>query len=139
MTEQPSAAPASTAPEPTPATRRARFNEWRRERPFLGAVMLLLAGVVIAFVPLQFATELLLIGGSLTFIGLLFATLVFLTGVFALLRPDFSREIGILGIAMSILSIFGALGGLVVGLVIGVLGGNLCMAWRPPEHADAGE
>jgi hypothetical protein len=36
---------------------------------------------------------------------------------------------------LSVLSIFGALGGLVVGLVLGLLGGNICIAWRPaPEE-----
>jgi MFS family permease len=115
-----------------------RFDAWRRDRPFLGGVLLLLSGLLIAYVPLQFATELLLVGGSLTFIGLLFAVLVFLSGVFALMRPEFSREIGIFGVAMAVLSIFGALGGLVVGMLIGVLGGNLCIAWQsPPDEQDS--
>jgi len=113
------------------AETRARFDRWRHDRPFLGGALLLLAGLVIAYVPMQFATELLLVGGSFTFIGLLFAVLVALTGVFALMRPDLSRELGILGVAMSILSIFGALGGLVVGMLVGIVGGNLCIAWDP--------
>lgn len=116
--------------------RRARFSEWRHERPFMGGVLLLLSGLIIAYVPMQFATELLLVGGSFTFIGLLFAALVFLTGVFALMRPDLSRELGILGVTMSILSIFGALGGLVVGMLIGIVGGNLCVAWQPSSDEE---
>lgn len=110
---------------------RARFDDWRRGRPFLGAVLLMLAGIVIAYVPLQFATELLLVGGAFTFVGLVFAVFVFLTGVLALVRPDLSTTIGVVGVAVSILSIFGALGGLVVGMAIGIVGGNLCVAWQP--------
>lgn len=116
-----------------PAGLYARFDDWRRERPFLGGLLLILSGLIIAYVPMQFATELLLVGGSFTFVGLLFAALVFLTGLFALMRPDLSRELGILGITMSILSIFGALGGLVVGMLVGIVGGNLCVAWRQPD------
>ena len=95
---------------------------------------MLASGIVIAYVPMQFATELILIGGSMTFIGLLFAMFVFLSGVFVLMRPEFSRELGIFGVAMAILSIFGALGGLVVGMLIGIVGGNLCIAWRHPSE-----
>lgn len=116
---------------------RARFDEWRHGRPFLGGLLLLLSGLVIAYVPMQFATELLLVGGSFTFIGLLFATLVSLTGVFVLMRPEFSRELGILGVTMSILSIFGALGGLVVGMLVGIVGGNLCIAWDAPADEES--
>lgn len=130
---------ASTGEETASRSALDRFNEWRRGRPFLGGVLLLLSGVVIAYVPLQFATELLLVGGSFTFIGLLFAVLVSLAGAFALMRPEFSRELGIFGIAMSILSIFGALGGLVVGMAIGIVGGNLCVAWQPPAEDDRSE
>lgn len=117
----------------------ARFNAWRTQRPFLGGTLLMLAGVIIAYVPVQFATELLLVGGSFTFLGLLFAVLVFLSGLFALKRPEFAQELGIFGVAMSILSIFGALGGLFVGLFVGLVGGNLCIAWRSPADADADE
>lgn len=113
-----------------PDSFRERARAWRRTRPVAGAVLLMLSGGLIAFVPLQFATELLLVGGSYTFIGLLFAVLVFLSGVVALRRPAFAPEAGLVGAAMAILSIFGALGGLFVGLLVGVVGGNLCLAWR---------
>lgn len=121
------------------ASARERFAEWRRSRPFAGGVLLMVSGLLIAYVPLHFATELLLIGGAFTFIGLLFAVLVFLTGVFALYRPEFSTMIGVIGIAMSILSIFGALGGLVVGMLLGIVGGNLCVAWTDEADVETGE
>lgn len=112
--------------------RRQRFAQWRRERPFWGGSLLLLAGLVIGYVPVQFSFELILVGGTFTVIGLLFAVLVFLTGVFALVRPDLSRELGILGVALSLLSLVGALGGLFVGMLLGIVGGNLCLSWQDP-------
>lgn len=113
------------------------FHTWRRERPFWGGLLLILASFLIGWIPIQFTFELLLIGGGYTVIGLVFAVLVFLSGVFALLRPDLARIVGISGIVFSLLSLIGALGGLVVGLLLGVIGGNLCLAWEPPEGTEA--
>lgn len=98
----------------------------------MGAVLLMVAGLIVGYVPLQFTMELILIGGPFTAIGLLFAVLIFLTGVFALLRPDLSTILGIAGVAFSILSVVGALGGLLIGLLIGIVGSNLLIAWQPP-------
>lgn len=106
-------------------------REWRGDRPFLGGMLLIIAGIIVGWVPIQFTLELILIGGSYTAIGLLFAVLIFLCGVLALLRPELSTTIGVAGIAFSILSIAGALGGLLVGLLVGIIGGSLCIAWEP--------
>jgi hypothetical protein len=126
------------APIPDPMLRRIddrleRFNEWREPRPFMGGVLLMIAGIIIGVVPLQFATELALIGGPEHVVGLIFATLVFINGAFALSRPDMSTMLGVTGIALSILSLFGALGGFFIGMLIGIIGGNLCIAWQNPN------
>jgi len=34
----------------------------------------------------------------------------------------------------SVLSLFGAFGGLLVGLVLGIVGGSLCTSWHPGEE-----
>lgn len=113
--------------------RMARFNSWREGRPFWGGALLILAGIVIGYVPLQFASELAVIGGAQSIIGLIFAVLVFLDGVFVLARPEVATIFGVVGIALSILSIFGALGGFFVGMLLGIAGGNLCIAWQDPN------
>jgi hypothetical protein len=112
---------------------RATFREWREPRPLGGAVLLLLGGAMIGYVPAQFASELLLIGGTFTVIGLVFAVAVGFCGIAALAKPRFSTVFGTLGIVFSTLSLFGALGGLLVGMVVGTAGGILCYAWEPPE------
>lgn len=113
-----------------------RFEAWRHDRPFWGGALLMLAGLVIGWVPAQFAPELIFIGGTFTVIGLVFAAFVFLTGAFALYRPDLSTILGVSGVALSILSLLGALGGLFVGMLIGIVGGNLCVAWKHPDAAE---
>lgn len=113
--------------------RRSRFGEWRQGRPFMGALLLMIGGIIIGWVPIQFATELAIIGGSFTVIGLVFAAMVFLTGAFVMARPEMSTIFGVIGIALSILSLIGALGGMFVGMLVGIAGGNLCIAWRNPD------
>lgn len=119
-------------------SRRVQFREWRRGRPFAGGVLLLLAGVLIAYVPTQFAFELALVGGGSTFVGMLWAVAVSLTGAFVIYRPDLSTILGVVGVALSILSLLGALGGFLVGMLLGIVGGNLCIAWRPERGGDGG-
>lgn len=109
---------------------------WRAERPFLGAMLLIVAGVIVGYVPIRFTQELILISGAFSAIGLAFAVLIFLTGVAALLRPGRSTILGIIGVVFSILSVVGTLGGLLVGLFIGIVGGNLLIAWKPPDSQD---
>jgi len=111
-----------------------RFNEWREDRPFWGGALLVFAGLLTAWAPIQFSLELALIGRWWTVMGLVFALGMFLSGAFALSRPDLARYFGIAGIAFSVLSLIGALGGYLVGMFIGVFGGNLCLAWNPPEE-----
>lgn len=113
-----------------------RFNVWRKQRPFMGGVLLCLAGILITWVPMQILPDILFIGGQTAgflAVGAMFGVFVFLTGVFALYRPDLSSMIGAVGVVLSILSLFGSLGGLLVGMLLGILGGNLCIAWRPDE------
>ncbi|MFB6163743.1 MAG: DUF6114 domain-containing protein [Haloarculaceae archaeon] len=128
-------APDSTVPAALrPIERRVddrvrRFNDWRSGRPFAGGALLLLASVVIAYVPMQMAGELLMFGNAISAVGLLFAGLVAIAGLLALAEPEHSTYVGAFGILAAMLSVFGALGGLVVGTLLGVLGGSLCVGW----------
>ncbi|WP_226003998.1 DUF6114 domain-containing protein [Natrinema salinisoli] len=120
-------------------TRWNRFNVWRSQRPFLGGVLLCLAGILIAWVPMQILPDLLFIGGGMTgflVIGTTFGVFVFLSGVYALYKPEHSREAGVVGVVLSILSLFGSLGGLLFGMLFGIIGGNLCFAWKPAGDRD---
>jgi hypothetical protein len=112
---------------------RARFRAWRRPRPLLGGLLLIIGGLLIGYVPIQFASELMLIGGAFTIIGLLFAALVAFCGIAVLAKPQLSTIFGVFGIAFSTLSLFGALGGLFVGMLVGTIGGVLSYSWEPPE------
>lgn len=116
-----------------------RFNDWRTGRPFLGGVLLCLAGLLIAWVPMQILPDIFFVGGKMAgflAIGTLFGVFVFLSGVYALYEPAHSTEIGVVGVVLSIFSLFGSLGGLFLGMLFGILGGNLCIAWIPSDEVD---
>ncbi|WP_049998516.1 DUF6114 domain-containing protein [Halococcus sediminicola] len=122
----------------TVGKRRARFDRWRSGRPFAGGALLVLASLVIAWIPINIAPDTILIGETLSPIGLLFAALVFLCGIFALTRPGNADIFGIFGVLFSIFSLYGALGGLGIGLVLGIIGGVLCYAWRDEDDGEGG-
>ncbi|MFB6143157.1 MAG: DUF6114 domain-containing protein [Halorientalis sp.] len=129
---------ADTAEALSPITRRVldryrRFQRWRHERPFGGALVLLLSSVVIGYMPLVVAIQTLLLGGGRTAFSLLFALAVALSGVGALVRPARSSLFGAAGSVFAILSLFTTLGGFFVGTVLGFVGGSLCVAWAPED------
>ncbi len=103
-----------------------------RRGPVAGPVVVVLAGVVIAAVPLQFGDFLAVFGADgAPVVGLGIGGALVLVGVTASLLPSFTTELGAVAIVLSLLSVFGAVGGLVVGLLLGVVGGSLCVAWKP--------
>ncbi len=121
------------------ATYRSQFRSWRHDRPFWGGVLVILAGLVIGIIPAELAMRFALVPSAFMFAGLVFAIFVVLSGIFALLKPEFAEFFGAAGILLSIASIFGALGGFGVGMMFGTIGGALCVAWERPGEADAPE
>jgi hypothetical protein len=116
--------------EPMLPTEQEGFTAWRIRRPFSGGVMLILAGMIILAIPLRMQS--IFPGPSKAALGIVFGSMVIACGVFALVKPELSTLIGVTAVAMSILSIIGAFGGLVIGMLVGILGGNLCISWQDP-------
>lgn len=102
-----------------------------RRGPILGSLVTIAAGAVIVVVPFRFQSLLSAIGGGNTTAGILIGGLIICCGIGAFIRGDFSTELGILAMVLSVLSLFGAFGGLLVGLILGIIGGSLCMSWQP--------
>lgn len=101
------------------------------ERPYLGGLLLVLAGVEIVVLTWQIALSLLLVGRSLTVVGFLFGVLIALTGAMAITWPNMSNQFGVVGAALSILALIGGLGGLLVGTLLGLAGSSMLIAWQP--------
>ncbi|MED5072746.1 DUF6114 domain-containing protein [Anoxybacillus geothermalis] len=106
------------------------FGRWRKRRPFWGATFLLLSSLVILWIPMQLY-EISLVPGSMVFAGFFLGGMVMLMGILSYAMPRLSTLLGIIGMFSAILSIMGALGGFLVGTILGIIGGALCIAWRP--------
>lgn len=111
--------------------RRQRFKEWQQRRPVAGGVLLLLGSVFMFYVPMFIAKDTIFIGGNtVAYIGIVNAAFVFLVGVFALTKPEYSTMLGYAGFALSFTSLMGSLGGLFIGMILALIGSNLCIAWE---------
>ncbi|AGT33384.1 hypothetical protein M493_15840 [Geobacillus genomosp. 3] len=112
------------------------LQRWRKRRPFWGATLLLLSGLIILWIPAHLY-EISLVPGSTVFVGFFLGGMVLLMAILSYTMPRLSTLFGIIGMFSAILSIMGALGGFLVGTILGIIGGALCIAWRP-QWAEAG-
>jgi len=96
----------------------------------LGGLFILGGGLILAVV----GTIVRLFGYSSGFflLGLLFGFLTLLVGILMIVVPSAHTVWGILAILFALVSIPTALGGLVIGFILTLLGGILAIAWRPP-------
>lgn len=104
-------------------------RNWRKKRPLWGALLTVISGLMILYVPLNLYLSTFL-PGSIAVIGLLFGGLITLIGIVALFFPNASKILGIFTIFLSILSVIGALGGFLFGTIFGIIGGSMLIAWR---------
>lgn len=110
----------------------SKFKQWRNRRPFWGATFTVLAALMILYIPIHLYA-IAFIPGSLVFVGFIFGGLLLITGIFAYIYPQFSTVFGVVTIFLSIISIMGALGGFIIGSVLGIIAGALCIAWNMEE------
>jgi hypothetical protein len=119
-----------------------RFDE--KKRPKLALTLVCLSGIVILWIPVNLYW-LAFVPGSFAFAGIMFGALVLSCGVLGWLMPQYVRLLGSFAMILSIFSIMGALGGLIIGTVLGIVGGSLCIAWGSvsqtsyEEHDDGEE
>lgn len=112
----------------------SKFRLWRHTRPLWGALLMILAGALMLigasfFLSLAFLVQSIwpafLVGGLLLVMGIL-----------PLFLPSYAVITGSIGMVLSIVSLlvasFGACG---LGLLLGVIGSALCIAWRPVKRS----
>ena len=109
----------------------ASFRLWRLRRPFGGAILMLIASLLMIWGPmslLRFA----LLPGSTIWAGLLVAGLLFVMALIQLLAPSHALITGAIGLVLSLVSLLVAgFGGLVIGAILGIIGSALGVAWQP--------
>jgi hypothetical protein len=117
---------------------RAGFTAWRRRRPLVGGILLVLSGVEMFFsgqldlgnIKIQLGFE----GFQATVIPALLAIL----GLLVILTPAQRMFYGIFALILAVYSLVGVnLGGFLVGMLLGAVGGVLTVAWRPRAAAES--
>src|SRR5579884_3966283 len=107
----------------------SRFKRWRRSRPFAGSILLILAGILVLIGPLSLVALAFL--GNMIWAGLLVGGLLLVMGLIQLFAPYYSLITGSVGIVLSLVSFVVAVGGFGIGMILGIIGGALGVAWRP--------
>lgn len=112
----------------------SRFRLWRRTRPFWGSVWMIFAALILLAFPislLQFAFLVSTLWASLLIGGLLLAM-----GLIQLFLPSYAVITGSIGMVLSLVSfVTNTFGGLALGMLLGIIGCALSIAWRPVPHS----
>ena len=113
------------------------FTTWRRRRPLIGGILLVLSGIEMFFsgqldlgnIKIQMGFE----GFQATVIPALMAVL----GILIIVTPAQRMFFGIFALILAVYSLVGVnVGGFILGMLLGAVGGVIVVAWRPKE-ADA--
>ncbi|WP_312979105.1 DUF6114 domain-containing protein [Corynebacterium sp.] len=118
-----------------------RFSRWRKGRPFGAGLLMMLAGVVImapAYLSFEISNiqiQISTMGGVSTLvIGILLIT----CGLMCWFRGEGRILAGVAAIILSILALWQSnFGGFGIGLILGLIGGALALAWDPQSRQDA--
>jgi hypothetical protein len=114
-----------------------RFVAWCRRRPFIGGLLMVLAGIEMFFsgqltvgaMRVQVGIE----GFQATIIPIVLA----LIGVLATLMPQHRIFYGVIGLVVAVYSLVGVnLGGFFVGMLLAAVGGVLIVSWMPRKAGE---
>ncbi len=71
--------------------------------------------------------------GSVGSGGVVTGGIVLGSAILGCIYPEKLQIFGVVGMIFSILSLIGAFGGLIIGMLLGIVGGALCAAWGPDK------
>lgn len=118
-----------------------RFKRWRRNRPFIPGLLMMISGFVIAapaYITVQLSDILVMISTVSGVSTLLIGVLMFMFGLGCWLQPATAVYLGVLAIIVAVVALpTSNLGGFVVGSLFGIVGGSLALGWEPGEDVDA--
>ncbi|MEV0901634.1 DUF6114 domain-containing protein [Actinoplanes sp. NPDC049802] len=112
-----------------------RFRRWRRARPFWGGLVMLLSGLEM-FVSANLELDNIKIHiGPQGYYSYLLPVIMLACGALAWFTPAQRLFYGVVGIITALYSFIGLnLGGWVLGMMLGIVGGALVVAWGAPRN-----
>lgn len=109
-----------------------RFAAWRRRRPFVGGLLVGLAGLEIFFSGQLDLGHLHVQLGIEGFQATVIPIALVLLGALAVAMPAHHVFYGVIALAVALYSLVGVnLGGFVIGMLLGCIGGIIVVAWMP--------
>jgi uncharacterized protein DUF6114 len=113
-----------------------RFRQWRRHRPFWGGLFLILAGLELFFSANLTLADMEVHFGQEGYLSYLLPIILLICGALVWVTPAQRLFYGIIGLVTALYSFLGLnLGGFGIGMLIGIVGGALVIAWGPPRIA----
>ena len=110
---------------------RLRFRDWRHSRPFWAGAWTLLGGVVMLYAPAS-ALQVVMSGNGV-WPGVLVSGLVLICAVALWIELHLVRLLGCVIILLSLVSfVTNTFGGFMLGMLMGITGGALALAWEAP-------
>ncbi|MEV0618246.1 DUF6114 domain-containing protein [Nonomuraea sp. NPDC050404] len=112
---------------------------WRRSRPFWGGLFMVAAGLELLCIPLALdALPVAVVFGAVG-VSYMIALIMVLAGVLVWLQPGQGVFLGSIAVLLSMASfVYSNLGGFLVGMILGLLGGMLAVAWTPDSRTGDG-
>jgi hypothetical protein len=112
----------------------SRFRLWRRTRPFAGAILVMIAGLLVLWGPVELLPFALLPGSNI-WAGILVGGLLLVMGFIQLLVPSNALVTGAIAVVLSLVSLLVADGGFGIGMLLGIIGGAMGIAWQPVSRS----
>ena len=120
--------------EPEQRSAAQRFKQWRRHRPFIPGLLMMISGFVIAapaYITVEVSDILVMISTVSGVSTLLIGVLLFMFGLGCWLQPATAVYLGVLAIIVAVIALpTSNLGGFVVGSLFGIVGGALALGWE---------
>ncbi|WP_328470091.1 DUF6114 domain-containing protein [Actinoplanes sp. NBC_00393] len=112
-----------------------RFGRWRRGRPFWGGLLLVLSGLEMFFSANMELDNIEIHIGPQGFLSYLLPTIMLVCGALIWFTPAQRLFYGIVATLTALYSFVGLnLGGWIIGMLLGIVGGALAIAWGPPRQ-----
>lgn len=112
----------------------SRFRLWLRTRPLWGAIIMILAAAILLAFPLSLLQFAFLVNSFWS--SMVVGGILLVMGLISLLLPNYAVITGSIGIVISLVSfITNTFGGLAIGMLLGIIGSALCIAWRPVKRS----
>ena len=106
------------------------FTAWCRQRPFVGGILVVLAGVEMFFSGQLDVGTIHVQVGIEGMQAMIIPVIVVLLGILAIAMPTHRIFYGVITLVFSIYSLVGVnLGGFFMGMILGAIGGILIVAW----------